>query len=197
MPDPHPSSSLPAKALREFKKAVDADWQKGISLTALLDRINNLAVQLVPEENENHSRVKRTFTERSFRHYQTLGCIDSPEKTGNRGLYGVRHFVQALLVRKLLWERVSSEQITALIAGRGVEETKRMFLGGIQMVAKPEENHGAKAAESLAPKAAEIWKRIEVAPGIELNVRNDMSKPKPAELKKIMERCEWALRGGG
>jgi DNA-binding transcriptional MerR regulator len=192
MPDRHPSSSLPAKALREFKKAVDADWLKGISLAALLDRINKLAVQIVPEENENHSRVKRTFTERSFRHYQTLGCIDSPEKDGNRGLYGVRHFVQALLVRKLLWERVSSEQIAALLAGRGVEETKRMFLDGIEMVAKPEGNEGV--AESMSPKSAQTWKRVELAPGIELHLRDDLPRPSPGQLKKIIVRFEWALR---
>ena len=58
------------------------------------------------EEDKRDSRVKRTFTDRSFRHYTTLGCIDPPEKDGRRSVYGFRHLVQALVVRRLLWDRV-------------------------------------------------------------------------------------------
>ena len=104
MPRPHPSTSLPAKALREYRKIANADWGTGVPLTELLERINRVAEHLAPEEDEDgrDSRVKRMFTERSFRHYQTLGCIDPPEKEGRRTAYGFRHFVQALLVRRLL-----------------------------------------------------------------------------------------------
>jgi DNA-binding transcriptional MerR regulator len=132
--------------------------------------------------------VKRLFTERSLRHYQTLRCIDPPEKVGHRASYQCRHMVQALLVRKLLWDRVPSDQIAALMAGRSTEETKRMFIGGIEMVARAEGNDGA----SRSP--AETWRRVQVAPGIELHLRGDLPKPKPAELKKLVERLERALR---
>ena len=138
--------------------------------------------------------MKRTFTDRSYRHYTTLGCIDPPEKHGRRSVYGFRHFVQALLVRKLLWERVPSEQIASVMSGRGAEETERMFLGGIEMVARAGEDRNAR--ESPAPGMVETWRRVQVMPGVELHLSGDLPKPKPEELKQLLERVERALRRG-
>jgi DNA-binding transcriptional MerR regulator len=185
--DPHPSTQLPAKALREFDKAAKSDWEDGIPLAELLDRVNRVAVQFLSEDDGRHSRVKRLFTERSYRHYQTLGCIDPPEKVGHRASYQYRHMVQALLIRKLLWERVPAEQIAVLMAGRGTDETGRMFIGGIEMVARSD-------GSSVGAGSAETWRRVRVAPGVELHLRDDLPKPKPAEMKKLVERLERALR---
>jgi DNA-binding transcriptional MerR regulator len=196
MPQPHSSTSLPAKALREFEKIAKSDWGDGVPITESLKRINRVAAHLSPEEDDGTSRVKRVFTERSFRHYQTLGCINPPEKDGHQASYQFRHFVQALLVRKLLWERVPSEQIAVLMAGRSTDETERMFLGGIEMVAKAEVGAGALASRSSAPGPAETWKRVQVAPGVELHLREGMPKRKAADLKDLMERIEKALRRG-
>jgi hypothetical protein len=190
--DPHPSTRLPAKALREFEKIAKSDWQGGIPLIELLRRVNRVAVRFLPEEDGQHSRVKRQFTERSFRHYQTLGCVDPPEKDGHRASYGFRHLVQALLVRKLLWERVPSEQIAVLMAGRGTDETERMFLGGVEMVARAEGGRGGAGSAAAGP--AETWRRVGVSPGVELHIRSDLPKPRPAELKKLVGRLETALR---
>jgi hypothetical protein len=190
--DPHPSTQLPAAALREFEKAAKSDWGDGIPLVELLRRVNRVAVQFIPEDDGRGSRVKRLFTERSFRHYQTLGCIDPPEKEGHLASYGFRHLVQALLVRKLLWERVPADQIAVLMAGRGTGETERMFIGGIEMVARLE---GSRCgADSAAAELAETWRRVRVAPGVELHLRDDLPNPKPAELKQLIERLERALR---
>ncbi len=95
-------------------------------------------------------------------------------------------------MRKLLWERVPSEQIAALMAGRGTGETERMFIGGIEMVARSEGSQGG--AGSTAAAAAETWRRVQVSPGVELHLRGDLPKPRPAELKKLVERLERALR---
>ncbi len=59
-----------------------------------------------------------------------------PERVGKRAKYGYRHFVQALLVRRLLWEHLSAGRIAVLMAGRSREEAKRMLFGGIEMVAR-------------------------------------------------------------
>jgi DNA-binding transcriptional MerR regulator len=194
MPHPRSSTSLPAKALREFEKIAKSDWRDGVPITELLKRINRVAAQFIPDDEGQHSRVKRILSERSFRHYQTLGCINPPEKDGHQASYQFRHFVQALLVRKLLWERVPSKQIAVLMAGCSTEETEQMFLGGIEMVAKAEVGGGALA--SSAPVPAETWKRVQVAPGVELHLSEDLKKPKAADLKDLMERIETALRRG-
>jgi DNA-binding transcriptional MerR regulator len=139
-----------------------------------------------------HSRVKRLYTDRSFRHYTTHGCIDPPEKEGRRSVYRFRHFVQALLVRKLLWERVPSEQIAVLMAGRGTEETERMFLDGTEMVARAD---GRESGSAVAPGTVETWRRVQVVPGVELHLRNDLKMLGVAELKELLARLETALRG--
>jgi DNA-binding transcriptional MerR regulator len=194
MPHPNSSTSLPATALREYQKIANSDWGTGVPLTELLKRINRVAAHLAPEDDGRHSRVKRLYTDRSFRHYQTHGCIDPPEKEGRRSVYRFRHLVQALLVRKLLWERVPSEQIAVLMAGRGTEETERMFLGGIEMVAKDEGSGGAHASRSLAPGTVEAWRRVRVVPGVELHLRDDLKKLRAADLKNLLAALEKALR---
>ena len=194
MPRSHPSTSLPARALREYRMIANSGWAgTGVPLPELLGRINRVAEHLAPEEAERNFRVKRVFTERSFRHYQTLGCIDPPEKEGRRSAYGFRHFVQALLVRKLLWERAPSDQIAVVMSGRGTEEMERMFLGGIEMVAR--EGGDRNVRESPASGRAETWRRVRVIPGVELHLRNDLSALGKAELKELLARLESALRG--
>ena len=74
-------------------------------------------------------RVSRVFTPRSFRHYQTLGCIDPPERAGKQAVYGFRHFAQALLVRRLLAERVPAKRMAGLMAGWSTEEKEGMLFG--------------------------------------------------------------------
>ena len=192
MPHFHPSTSLPEGALEEFEKITNSNWQDGVPLTELIDRVNRVAVRFLPEEDRQDSRVRRTFTDRSFRHYTTLGCIDPPEKQGRHSVYGFRHFVQALVVRRLLRDRVPSEQIAVVMAGRGTEETERMFLGGIEMVARAGE--GRRAQGSPAPGSAETWRRVQVISGVELHVREDLQKLGAAELKELLARLETALR---
>jgi hypothetical protein len=194
MPHPHPSTSLPAKALREYQKIAKSDWGTGVPLTELLKRINRVAVHLAPEEDGRHSRVKRLYTDRSFRHYTTRDCIDPPEKEGRRTAYGFRHFVQALLVRKLLWERVPSEQIAVVMSGRGTEETEQMFLGGTEMVFRAGEDRNAQGL--AASGVVETWKRVQVLPGVELHLRNDLPTLGVAELKELLARLEVLLRRG-
>ncbi|MEX2580599.1 MAG: MerR family transcriptional regulator [Verrucomicrobiales bacterium] len=193
MPLPHPSTSLPPEALQEYHKIADCDWETGVPLTGLLERTNRVAVHLAPEGEGRDSRVSRTFTERSFRHYATLGCIDPPEKEGRSSVYRFRHLVQALLVRKLLWQRVPSEQIASVMSGRGTEELKRMLLEGIELVARGGGDRNRQ--ESPAPGMAETWRRVQLRPGVELHVRGDLPRLRQAELRRLLERVEIALKG--
>jgi len=178
------------RELRKLKKVTAKSGHPGgVSLDELLERVNTLSEQLLPEEESRDSRVSRVFTPRSFRHYQTLGCIDVPERDGKRTVYGSRHFVQALLVRKLLWERASAERIAGVVAGRSTEETKRMLFEGVETVARngaEERDHG--------PDAVGLWKCVRVSPGVELHMSCDLPKPKPAALRKLLVDLEAALR---
>jgi len=112
---------------------------------------------------------------------------------GRRSVYRFRHFVQGLLVRKLLWERLPSEPITVVMSGRSTEETERMFLGGTEMVFRSGEDRSAQGAP--ASGTVETWRRVQVMPGVELHVRGDLPRLRQAELRQLLERVEIALRG--
>jgi DNA-binding transcriptional MerR regulator len=182
---------IPGSAVREFAEVERTDWSPGVSLTDLLDWINSVAARFRPDEIRLDSRAGMEFTARTFRHYQTLGCIDSPERAGKQVVYRFRHYVQALLLRKLLWERMPSEKIAALMAGRGTEELKRLLFDGIEVVAR---QLSATTGAAMDPEHGESWKRIVVAPGIELHLRGDLPKSKPAELTQWLALLETALR---
>ena len=197
MSRPHEANRVLAAAVRDvekLEKRAKADGAGGIPLTEVLGRANRAAAQFLPEEEGRDSRVSRMFTPRSFRHYQTLGCIDPPERFGKRVVYGARHFVQALLVRRLLWERVPSERITVLMAGRSTEETKRMLFEGVEMVARAGGSGGGRALGSLAPEQAEMWKRIPVTPGAEIHLRDDLTMLRGAKLEELLLLVETVLR---
>ena len=174
---------IPESAVLEFEEVEAMDWSEGLALMELLEWVNGVAARFRPPDIGEDSRASGEFSPRSFRHYQTLGCIDPPERAGKEVRYRFRHYVQALLLRKLLWERVPSERITALIAGRSTAETKQLLFEGIEIVARQGE------AEEV-----ESWKRIRVTPGVELHLRHDLPKPRPAELKKLLAHLETALR---
>jgi len=176
---------IPESAVREFEEVEAMDWSEGLALSELLRWVNQVAARFRPSDIGEDSRASGEFSPRSFRHYQTLGCIDPPERAGKEVRYRFRHYVQALLLRKLLWERVPSERIVTLIAGRSTAETKQLLFEGIEIVAR----QGGADAEKV-----ESWKRIRVTPGVELHVRHDLPKPRPAELKKLLAHLETALR---
>jgi hypothetical protein len=184
---------LSTAAMRAFEIIEKADWTEGVPLAKLLARVNTVASEFLLDANDRDSRVSRVFSSRSFRHYQTLGCIDAPDRVGKEVVYGFRHFVQALLVRRLLWERLPSERIVTLMAGRSTEETKRMLFEGIEISARHVSGDAVLARMAGAGPLG-IWKRIPVLTCIELHVRQDLSKPKPAELRQIITALETALR---
>ncbi len=191
MTENHPPIRIPAAAIRELEQVEQMDWSDGVSLTDLLEWINSVVARFRPDEIGADSRASQEFSPRTFRHYQTLGCIDAPERVGKQVVYRFRHYLQGLLSRKLLWERVPSEKIATLMAGRTTADYKSLLFEGIQIVARPSDSPNALAA---APQAAEAWKRIVVVPGVELHLRSDLPKPRPAELKQWLALLETALR---
>lgn len=200
MSDSHLSSKLPPAALHEFTALSKAEWSGVVPLTELLDRVNRVAAAMTvgnEDARSTASRVKPTFTERSFRHYQTLGCIDVPDKHGRLASYGFHHFVQALLVRKLLTERVPSEQIATLLTGRDIEELERMLHGGVEITARPGGESDKAALSDPAAELLEIWNRVRVAPGLELNFSSKLLPFTPEERRRVMARLKEVLRRQG
>jgi DNA-binding transcriptional MerR regulator len=191
-----------AKAgLREFEKVSSKGWDTGVPLDELLSRVNQVAAKLLPIGDTSDSRISQTLVPRTFRHYQTLGCIDVPEKHGRNASYGYRHFLQALLVRRLLADGVPGRRMQELVSGSG-DELKRMILVGVEMVMRPGGGVVAEARPNLyqqtlracADNSVSGWLRVALGEGIELHVSEKRPKLTAAQRRQMLRRIEELVR---
>lgn len=177
---------IPEAALSELDQLEQINWGDGVGLEDLIAWINQIVERFHPG-SPAAGRSSAAFTTRSFRHYQTLGCIDPPKRAGKSVVYGFKHYLQGLVIRKLLWEKMSSEQIAALMAGKETGELKRLLLDGIAIVPAG----GGEDAEPL-PADAGTWKRVVLGPGVELHLKTPRRALSPKEVEKVLERVrEW------
>jgi len=171
----------------EFQMVENMDWETGVSLRELVKWINEVAERFQPESDDRDARSSQNFTERSFRHYQTLGCIDAPKRVGRSAHYGFRQYLQALLVRKLLWERMSAEQISKSMTGKSNEDYKRMLFEDIDVL--PVLSQGTEPVQNQT-KLASQWTRHSVTDGIELHIESQVGAISGSEKKRILSEIE-------
>ena len=181
--------SIPKEAMAEFKMVEKYDWSEGVGLEDLVVWINWVAERFRPDEIDESTRASQELTERSFRHYQTLGCIDKPGRAGRKAVYGFRHYLQALVLRKLTWERMPSTQIASLMEGRSNEDLKSLLFDGIEIVpvkqAPRDAIHAAKGPES--------WSRIELVPGLEIHIGESLGSMSANEITKLTKQFKALL----
>lgn len=105
---------------------------------------------------------------RTVRYYVQEGLLPSPLGVGRGNHYGPAH-LDRLLAVKALQE-----------SGRTLDEIRQSV------------HHKSRAAgqpESAAPPERAIWRRITLAPGIELNVAGDVRLPSPGKLGELAAWC--------
>ncbi|MBS0002843.1 MAG: hypothetical protein KFF45_07180, partial [Thioalkalivibrio sp.] len=136
--------------------------------------MNRVASKLFPAGKMADSRVSPVLVARTFRHYTTLSCIEPGRRVGRRVVYGLRHFLQALLVRRLLADGVPARRMAELVTGSD-EELKRMILDGVEMVLRPGGGEEAEAQpnpyqevlRASAENSVSGWLRVALGEGIE------------------------------
>ena len=180
-PNQH-APALPPPAIRELEKVEAMDWTGSLTLDGLLARVNRVGRKFLPGCVDVDSRISTELHSRSFRHYQTLGCIDPGKREGRRVGYGRRHLLQALLVRKLLCERVPVERIAGVAAGRSPDELRVMLLGGLQIGPVV---GGVTPSPAPAPGLRESWTRVVVCEGIEVHSRDGLPAPDDKTLRSL------------
>ena len=185
-----PKIRISQEAVFEFEVVEHSDWSAGVPLDSLVKWINWVAEQFRPDEIGDSSRSSEDFTVRSFRHYQTLGCIDSPARLGRSARYYFRHYLQALLIRKLIWERVSSAQIARMMKGRSNEELKRLLFEGIEIVS----SDGMPLTVEQPNHGIARWMRQELTPGVEIHLMEPRPKLGPEEVARVLEKIRNLLQ---
>jgi DNA-binding transcriptional MerR regulator len=105
---------------------------------------------------------------RTVRYYVQEGLLPTPHGVGRGNHYGPEHLEQLLKVK------------TLQEGGRSLDEIRRAL------------NHKSRShdhVESAPAPERSVWRRLTLAPGVELNVSGDVRLPSPGKLTELAAWC--------
>ena len=114
---------------------------------------------------------------RTVRYYVQEGLLPSPLGVGRGRHYGRPHLDRLLEVKA--WQE----------AGLSLDEIRARRL--------PATRDGSAAPRLSRPLPRTTWRRLELAPGVELHVAQDVRLPAPGRLEELVEWCHTHLSGEG
>jgi DNA-binding transcriptional MerR regulator len=109
---------------------------------------------------------------RTVRYYVQEGLIQPPLGLGRGNHYTPEHLQQLLRVKELQE------------AGRTLEEIRRELGPKGERAAR---KHAASVEEQPLPRS--LWRRLPLAPGVELHVDSTRRLPPPAKLRALADWC--------
>ena len=112
---------------------------------------------------------------RTVRYYVQENLLPPPYGVGRGNHYGREHLDQLLRVKALQEAGKSLLEIRATLDGR-------------------HERH-AEAPSAAEPVARAIWRRLTLAPGVELHISSDVRLPSPNALNELAAWCRLHLDG--
>lgn len=110
-----------------------------------------------------------SVSRRTVRYYVQEGLLPAPFGVGRGNHYGQEHLDQLLRV-KALQE-----------SGRSLDEIRRALAPGAPA--------GEAAGESEPPVERTIWRRLSLAPGVELHVAASVRLPSPGRVDELARWC--------
>jgi DNA-binding transcriptional MerR regulator len=105
---------------------------------------------------------------RTVRYYVQEGLLPTPHGVGRGNHYGPEHLERLLKVKSLQE------------GGRTLDEIRRAL------------HHKSRTPEQVAvepPPARSVWRRLTLAPGVELNVSGEVRLPSPGRLAELASWC--------
>ena len=109
---------------------------------------------------------------RTIRYYIQMGLVDRPDGLNRGAKYSARHIEQLLSIKK--WQA----------AGLSLERIRELLHGDVNDL----------PPKRQAPGTIEVWSRLQVAPGIELNVEAGASGLTPEELRTFFRNVMAAYQ---
>ena len=126
---------------------------------------------------------------RAVRFYVASGLLDRPEGAGTSATYNYRHFLQLLAIKIRQREGATLENIKREMkefAGDALERRVATSLA-------PALGSGADTAQRHDDDPVPVWRRINVAEGIELHVRDDVPASRDTAVIAMREAVRAAL----
>jgi len=179
--------------LSDLRERIDLD----------LEGLAAAAAKLVPELVGRQTRYKVTDVPdlRTLRFYMTEGLLDGPlSYEGGCARFGYRHVLQVIAIKKLQSEYLPIRKIREMLSGLDDRALDRMVRDGAPEPPKPTGGLGTGLLRSILSRhsAPISWSRHELAPGLEVHVRNDfpVRESNPKTLVQRFEELVRHLRGG-
>jgi DNA-binding transcriptional MerR regulator len=116
-------------------------------------------------------------TRRTVRYYLQEGLLPPPLGLGRGRHYGEEHLKRLLEVKALQEEGLPLVAIRAGVGGAG-RHARAL--------------EARAAAETTLPRSA--WSRLEILPGVELNVSSAYRLPSPGRIRELAEWCRLHFR---
>jgi DNA-binding transcriptional MerR regulator len=107
---------------------------------------------------------------RSIRYYIANGLLDRPEGTGTSATYGYRHFLQLLAVKIRQREGATLETIKGEMKEQTGDALERRVATALAAALGATAETRRTNADGDGPST---WRRVVVADGVELNIRED------------------------
>ena len=112
---------------------------------------------------------------RTVRFYVQRGLLPAPDFRGKDTTYGPDHLVRLRAIKRLQEAHLPLEEIQARLAAATPAERERLANQPVTLEVDlpPVGRRRQRTGESVSAAAPETWRRITLAPGLELHVRAD------------------------
>ena len=126
---------------------------------------------------------------RAIRFYVANGLLDRPEGTGTAATYNYRHFLQLLAIKIRQREGVTLDAIKAELKELTGDSLERRVATSLAPALGVRADAVVKSDDAEPPS----WRRVAVADGIELHVRDDSPAARDEALVAMREAVRAAL----
>jgi DNA-binding transcriptional MerR regulator len=123
------------------------------------------------------------------RFYVANGLLDRPEGSGTAATYNYRHFLQLLAIKIRQREGATLDTIKKEMKEFAGDALERRVASSLA----PALGHGADTAVRQDDAPAPVWRRVTVADGIELHVREDTPAARESAISAMREAVRAAL----
>lgn len=130
---------------------------------------------------------------RAIRYYVSNGLLDRPEGTGTSATYGYRHFLQLLSVKIRQREGATLETINQEMKELTGDSLERRVATSLAAALGATVETRSRNADAEGPSS---WRRVAVADGVELHVRDDSPSAGDDTVFAMREAIRSALGRG-
>jgi DNA-binding transcriptional MerR regulator len=136
-----------------------------------------------------NTSARATPSARAIRFYVANGLLDHPEGKGTAATYHYRHLLQLLAIKIRQREGQTLDHIKDELAELQGDQLEKKVAGSLA----PALSNGAALPAAVEEERSAGWRRLMVAEGIEVHVRDDAPAARESTLLAIREAVRAAL----